>query len=299
MELVSVIVPAYNASLYIEQTLLSATRQSYPALEILVVDDGSSDDTAEKVQRLCHHDTRIRLLRHELNRGISSARNTAIGAANGHYIAFLDADDLWDNDKLEHQLAALASNPDAGIVFTASRAIDANDKLINDNLSKGKHIPDGWVTAKQFIIDRYPMITSSVMIRRECINRVGVFDPRYSTAEDFDLWLRILGHYTQCYVPQVLTSYRDMVGSASKNALRNRVNKVKVLENLQRENPAVTAGMGKDFAIFLHRQYLGLAKLQKQSGQLQEALQNYHGALALRIPSWLRWRALLLKKHYC
>lgn len=299
MALVSIIVPAYNASPYIEQALLSASRQSYRSHEILVVDDASSDNTAQIIESLSSQDSRIRLLRHQQNLGISSARNTAIGASRGDYIAFLDADDLWDEEKLEHQLAALKANPAAGLVFTASRAIDANGQVTNDNLSRGKTIPSGRISARQFIIERYPMITSSVMIRRECLNQVGVFDPRYSTAEDFDLWLRILGDYAQCYVPQVLTSYRDITDSASKNALRNRTNKVKLLENLQRESPALTAEMGQDFAVYLHRQYLGLAKLEKQTGQTQQSRKHYQNALSLPVPAMLKLRALVCKKRYC
>lgn len=299
MVLVSVIVPAFNASHHIEQTLLSATSQSHLSLEILVVDDGSRDDTALKVKEMVARDPRIRLLRHGQNRGISAARNTALEAATSDYLAFLDGDDLWDTDKLERQLVALEENPDAGLVFTASRVIDAEGAVINDNLCAGKHIPTGRVSPREFIIDRYPVITSSVMIRRRCIDRVGLFDSRYSSAEDFDLWLRILTHYAQCYVPAVLTSYRDLPGSASKHALRNRENKVLLLENLQRENPGITAQMGGDFDIYLHRQYLGLAKLYKQKGDSGQARDNYQKALSLAIPAPLKLRALLLKKRYC
>src|SRR5690606_27497339 len=164
-------------------------------------------------------------------------RNTAIAAASGDLIAFLDADDRWLPGKISRQLAALGAEPDAGLVFTASRAIDARGAVIDPDLCRGKAIPVGRVDLRDFVIRRYPLITSSAMVRRPCLDAVGGFDTAIAVGEDFDLWARILNQFPQAYVPEPLTDYRMHGDGATANPLRNRLSKVRVLEKL-RGDPA-------------------------------------------------------------
>ncbi|HLS97094.1 MAG: glycosyltransferase family A protein [Porticoccaceae bacterium] len=289
MPRVSVIVPAWNAAAYIGECLASALAQDHRDLEVLVVDDASGDDTADRVALEARRDSRIRLLRHPRNLGVSAARNTAIAAASGDLIAFLDADDRWLPGKISRQLAALGAEPDAGLVFTASRAIDARGAVIDPDLCRGKAIPVGRVDLRDFVIRRYPLITSSAMVRRPCLDAVGGFDTAIAVGEDFDLWARILNQFPQAYVPEPLTDYRMHGDGATANPLRNRLSKVRVLEKLRGDPAFDRLTRDPAFTRHQHRQYLGAARLLAAEGRGAEADALYRKALALDIP----WHARL------
>lgn len=286
MSLVSVIVPAWNAASFIGECLASAMAQDHDDLEILVVDDASTDTTADIAAALAATDARITLVRHPRNLGVSAARNTGLVTASGAYVAFLDADDRWLPTKITRQLAALAAAPDAALAFTASRAIDARGAVTNPDLSRGRTIPVGKVDLKDFIIRRYPLITSSVLVERRSLDACGHFDTNLVVGEDFDLWARILNRYHQAYVSDPLTDYRIHDASATTNRLRNRLSKVQVLEKIH-ANPDFAALRGDgEFIAYLHRHYLGAARLLRQHGQSAAARELYNRALALETP-WL------------
>ena len=119
---VSVIVPAYNVSKYIPEALASLEKQTFSDFEVLVVDDGSTDDTVAVVQKFCQRDNRFSLLQ-KPNGGLSSARNYGIRHAKGEYIALLDGDDIYHRDKIATHVARLYEKPDVGVVYSASRTI--------------------------------------------------------------------------------------------------------------------------------------------------------------------------------
>ena len=121
MSLISVIIPAYNAELTIEETIAAVREQTVTNFELIIIDDGSTDRTVETVNKI--EDSRIRLLSYQ-NEGLPTARNRGIENASGEYIAFLDADDLWTKDKLEKQLAMLETNPEAGVAYSQTCYID-------------------------------------------------------------------------------------------------------------------------------------------------------------------------------
>lgn len=209
MDLISVIIPTYNASRKLPYSIDSALNQTYPNSEIIVVDDGSSDDTEQLIRR--RYPT-VRYI-HQPNGGPAKARNTGIAAARGALIAFLDADDLWSPDKLALQLAYLQHHPDIGMVFTENLVIDAAGRLL-DSSRKRRDLMAGDLVRN--IFDRSGLTTSTVMVRSGVLRRVGGFEEGLITGEDDNLWMRIAMACPVGLIDQPLASYRSADGSLSR-----------------------------------------------------------------------------------
>jgi len=214
--LVTVIIPAYNAAPWVERTLRSVLTQTYQNLEVLVVDDGSTDDTTPVVTAIAHQDPRVRLL-HQANAGVAAARNLAIAQARGEFIAPIDADDLWYPENLEKQVQRMIQGgPGMGLVYSWSVDIDENDALM------------GGIRATTIQGDVYATLVchnflgnaSASMMRRSCLEQVGGYDSRLRSqqaqgCEDWDLYLRIAERYEFGVVPQLLVGYRKLSSSMS------------------------------------------------------------------------------------
>jgi len=219
-DLVSVIVPAYNASRTIERTLRSASAQSHRLIEIIVVDDGSTDRTAEIVTALAYEDKRILLLR-QPNGGVAVARNLAISRARGNYIAPLDADDLWHPDKIALQLQALQdASASTGFAYCWSVGIDDDDRVTSNGL-----IPfpsprfEGNVLA-ELVTHNIVGGGSVPLIRRSLLHEVGGYDPELRRAggqacEDWKLYILLAERSEFIVVPRTLVGYRQHLGHSS------------------------------------------------------------------------------------
>ncbi|MEM9005027.1 MAG: glycosyltransferase family A protein [Cyanobacteria bacterium P01_F01_bin.86] len=216
MPLVSVVIPAYNAATFLPQTLASMQAQTYPHLEILVVDDGSRDRTPAIVQEFAQQDPRIRLLQ-QANAGVAAARNCGIENAQGELIAPIDADDLWCPDAIEKMVNQFQkSDSDVGVVYAWSMDIDEQDQ------------PTGGFHAatvagnihKTLICHNFLGNASSTLIRKACLDQVGGYDPRLKAqnaqgCEDWDLYLRLAERYKFGVVPEFLVGYRKVTSSMS------------------------------------------------------------------------------------
>lgn len=211
MPKISVIIPAYNAMAYLPETVESVLNQTLDDFELIIVNDGSSDGIEQWVSQLT--DPRIRLVSQE-NQGLAGARNTGMAQAQSEYLAFLDADDLWEPTKLEKQVRVLEENPDVGLVYTWVAYID----------EKGQ--PTGRVFKNQAEGDVWEKLTehnmvecgSVAMVRRSCFETCGDFDRNLrSFAEDWDMWLRIASRYPFKAIKEPLVYYRQHSNSASKN----------------------------------------------------------------------------------
>lgn len=218
LPLVSVIVPAYNAEAFISQTLVSVLAQSYPRLEILVVDDGSQDRTPDIVRDFVVQDRRVVFLQ-QSNQGVAAARNTAIAHATGSWIAPIDADDIWYPHKIAKQVQKiLEADASVGLVYTWSVFIDEQARLL-------KHCQMGQFSGDvltPLVFSNFPGNSSSVLIRRACLEQVGGYDSSYRDydaqgCEDWDLYLRIAAHYQFLVVPELLVGYRQSLNSMSSN----------------------------------------------------------------------------------
>jgi len=211
MSQITVVVPAYNSMQYLPATLESVLQQTYADFEIVVVNDGSTDNTQEYVSSLT--DSRLKMVFQE-NQGLAAARNTGIAHATGEYIAFLDADDLWESTKLEKQLRILENNPEVGVVYTWVAYINEQGQKtgrIFKDCAEGKI----WQELTIFNIIRCGSVP---IVRRVCFETCGTFDRNLDSAvEDWDMWLRIANKYNFRVVKEPLVYYRQHETSCSKN----------------------------------------------------------------------------------
>lgn len=204
---VSVVIPAYNAEKCLGETLTSVLAQTRPADEILVIDDGSQDDT-EKVAK--SFGDRIRYIR-QANQGIAAARNTGIREARSEWIALLDHDDLMLPDKLQKQMAIIESRPELAVVYSSFDAFYPDGST--------KHVA-AFPAQKLWPAIRYrtPVLPSTAIIRRSALEEIGGFRNVYC-ADDWDLWFRLIRRYSPKAfygVPETLTRYRQWENNESK-----------------------------------------------------------------------------------
>jgi glycosyltransferase involved in cell wall biosynthesis len=184
---VSVVIPTYNYGRFVTAAVDSVLAQTRPADEIIVIDDGSTDDTRDRLAGCRDRITYV----YQANQGLPAARNTGIRAARGDLIAFLDSDDLWHPRKLEAQLAVLAGTPALGLVAADSVADFRGEwPAVGDPAA----LPTRPVTLRDILV-RSRFGPSSVLARRACFDAVGLFDPDLRSAEDRDMWLRIAARF--------------------------------------------------------------------------------------------------------
>jgi glycosyltransferase involved in cell wall biosynthesis len=226
---VSVIMPVFGTAPFVPAALDSVFAQTYKDYEIIVVNDGSPD-TPLLEQALAPYRTRITYILQE-NRGSSSARNTAIMAARGDYVAILDSDDYWHPEYLQSQLAVLDANPTIDVVYPDAIWFSADGKRTTQ--FSHEH-PVGGEISFWSVLSRACQIYGGATGRRETIIRAGLYDEQLKTGEDFDLWLRILkaGGRIQ-YNNRVLAYYRERPGSLTSDRLSLVRNIVEVLDRLE------------------------------------------------------------------
>lgn len=209
--LVSVAIAAYNAERFIGATLASVLAQSYRNIEVIVLDDGSTDRTGEIVLGHAARDARVKLFR-QANAGPSAARNAALERARGEYVALIDADDLWHPDKLRKQVAVLRrGGPEVGLVYCWSVYIDEAGTPTG-NYAANCEVGDVYL---KLLLYNFIGCGSTPLIRRSCIERCGTFRDEYTGLEDKELLMRIAEHYRFAVVPEFLVGYRIMGGTTS------------------------------------------------------------------------------------
>lgn len=213
--LVSVVIPAHNADDTILRALTSVWRQDYRPLEVIVVDDASTDGTRALVETLA--DRGVRLIALDCNRGASAARNAGIRAANGTFVAFLDADDEWMPHKTSRQMALIRDDPRVSFVACGDTIIAPSGEVIGAVISKDTPPatgPEAWRTLLAYSF----VLTSGVIVRRTALEAVGDFDPGLPVAEDQDMWIRLALHGDVAYVDEPLVLKHDRPNSLSKDA---------------------------------------------------------------------------------
>ena len=183
MPKVSVIIPTYNRLPMLKEAVESVLSQDFEDFELIVVDDGSTDGTADEITR---YGGRVKLLQHKENRGVSAARNSGILHAKGKYIGFLDSDDLWVKGKLKIQVAFLDENPQYPLCYTDEIWI-RRGKRVNPMLKHAKF--SGWILEK--CLPLCIISPSSALMRKTLFSKVGLFDEALPVCEDYDLWLRV------------------------------------------------------------------------------------------------------------
>ena len=210
---VSVVIPTYNRAHLVGRAIQSVLNQTYQDFEIIVVDDGSTDNTEEVVKSF--NDPRIRYIRHDQNRGGSAARNTGIKMARGEYIAFQDSDDEWLPEKLEKQMKVFKSAPpEVGVVYTDMWRISKGEKRY---WHSPKIMPEDGIVYKQ-ALDRVMGIgIQTAIIKRECLNAVGMFDENFPRFIDLELFVRLSKYYYFHHINEPLVNFYDTGKGISNN----------------------------------------------------------------------------------
>lgn len=236
--LVSIVIPCYNVEAYAEAAIVSALEQSYARLEVIAVDDGSTDGTPAVIQRLIdtRRDARLRCVT-QRNGGLSAARNAGIAHARGQFIGFLDGDDVWRADKLARHVALLDSKPQVGLTFSHSAY-----------MSEAGEATSGRLVAKRLKPSLHDMLRrnhfgngSTVVARRACFEIAGVFREELKSCEDYEMWCRILWatDYQAEGLPLPLTQYRLRATSLTANWSKFTQNADAAMAFLRQEMPCV------------------------------------------------------------
>ena len=272
--LVSVIIPSYNAEQFIGQAIESVMAQTYPSYEMIVVDDGSTDKTKEILKEF---DGQIRCV-HQENRGPSAARNAGIEIAQGTYICFLDADDLWTPDKLEAQVEFLERHPDIALVFSDHQDfksgnvdprsyLDAKKETFGEVLVTEKPLQEAFLK----LIQENFISTPTVMVRKRCLEKTGLFDENLWSVEDRDLWLRMAAHFQLACLPRIFCQRRVHQSNISRQSELTLHGRTNVLEKNRRAFPLLVPSEIWDGELANHYCQLGYLLLQK--GEQKRALQ--------------------------
>jgi len=295
MPRVSIVIPAYNVAPYIGETLATVFAQTFTDFEVIIVNDGSPD-TEEFERAIIPYRERIRYLKQE-NRGASAARNAGLCAARGELIAFLDADDLWLPNYLTEQLKFMSEYgcdlacADA-LIFGASA--DAGQSYMDSLMESAP--PEGLVTFLELVNADRSLITSGVVVRRDLVLEVGLFDEALRNAQDFDLWLRLARHGARlAYQRKVLLSYRSRPNSLSGDAINSHQRELRVFDKIEQSYEFTPAERAEVGAVIKRRALLEyeLGKLYLVPGDFDRARQSFANANNLR-RSWKARLALCL-----
>lgn len=217
MPRVSIIIPTFNCMAFLGSAIDSVLAQTYTDYEIIVVDDGSTDKTRE---RIAEYADKIKYF-HQLNQGVSAARNLALTHATGEFIAYLDADDMWQPGKLEAQVSYLDSHKQCGMVHTEVSVIDEDGKIIHIcfNRETGRSVPQG--KCLNDLLQRCHIQTLTVMERRSCLDKAGPFDLRLPVAQDYMHWIMLAINGVEVgYLDQPFGMYRWRKGSLMSSQSR-------------------------------------------------------------------------------
>jgi glycosyltransferase involved in cell wall biosynthesis len=285
--LVSVVIPAYNAARYIGEALDSVFAQTFKDFEVIVVND-DSPDTAELERALAPYGDRVRYIR-QGNRGPGGARNTAIHAARGEFIAMLDSDDTWTASFLEEQMSAMSASPALDLVY-------ADAELFGDSTSSGNSFMQfnpqrGPVTFESLLLGECTVITSCVVARKDALVAAGLFDESFYHSEDFDLWLRVVRRGGKIsYSTRVLAHHRLHEASLGADDRRLIEGELRVYQKLlgalpasSREYELVRARIERrraDLALEDGRQQFVAGRYAEAAESLERA-NNFHRSLKL------------------
>jgi glycosyltransferase involved in cell wall biosynthesis len=282
--LTSVVIASYNTARYLPTAVRSALDQSLTDLEVVVVDDGSTDRTAEVVGKI--EDQRLRYI-FQANRGQAAAKNKGIISSRGKYVAFLDADDAWEPGKLASQVRMLEADPGLGVVYSRMRYIDeaGNDRGVNnDRLLRGR-------VSEALLVSNFVGFSSSV-VRKECFDAMGLFNDRLDMGIDYELWLRLSTRYAFDFDDHPLTLYRIWPGQMSKNWKRRYENGIAIMSNFLRSYPDAIGDPAQK-AAWAHT-YAGYAHcMRKLERNRRQAIALYCKALSYSPTYMPAWRGIL------
>lgn len=295
---ISVIIPCYNGEKFIGDAIESVIRQTYQHWELFIVDDGSTDNSKEIVQRYLT-DRRIKLIEHKCNKGISKTRNTGIKLSGGDYIALLDQDDVWFPNKLKMQIDCFKeSQENVGIVCTGM--IFTDEKLKPQRNLRGFKDDDH----RELIKKAYLQPTNSasiMMIKENCFSQLGLFDENLHGWDDFEMWMRIATQYKIKYIKEPMVKKR-MHPRNTQKLLKVRKEKKKVFEQILQLHPFLRDYVKTKEAISLYGEASELLERGEQASARERLRRSVKSnpwcfkALSLYVLSFLPGQASLRVK---
>lgn len=272
--LVSVIIPVYNGSRYIASAIESVFSQSYQNIEIIVVNDGSRDDTYEKIKPYLD---RLKYI-YQKNCGASAARNKGIMNSAGEYVAFLDHDDIWLPEKIKTQIKYMSEHPEIGMVHSGCGFIDSDGKHL-DGINWAIGI-EGKCFKELFIKNRIMMPTA--FIRKTCFNKIGLFAEDIRYCDDRELWMRLSREFPIGYINKLLAYYRIHDSNMTRNKIEHLNYRLKMYKKMLRMYPDTWTTVGKSDVIkCLFNNTYSLADLCYKSDNYLKAVLYYLKALLL------------------
>jgi glycosyltransferase involved in cell wall biosynthesis len=218
MPRVDIIIPAYNAAHYLPTAIESVVAQTFEDWRILLIDDGSTDNTADVVAPYIHQlGPKLEYIK-QSNRGLPAARNAAIRSSSSEFLALLDADDIWLPDRLSESLRCFQDRPEVGLSYGYISRIDQQGNLL-DSWSGNPRWAEGRIAPYIYML-RVQLPCPTMTFRRRCVDEVGLFDETMRATEDRDMWLRIAQRYEVAVAPRVIALYRTSPNSMSADPER-------------------------------------------------------------------------------
>jgi glycosyltransferase involved in cell wall biosynthesis len=295
LPLVSVIMPVYNGAQYVRETIESVFAQTYPHIEFIAVDDGSTDDSLDILN--CYA-SRMKVIQ-QTNSGPGAARNNGVQASTGELLAFIDSDDLWDSTKIERQVATLTHYPEAVAVYCETRRIDSSGNVFQDTEAYRCSWPSGLIF-ESLIRGRSNVWFSptQVMVTRQAFIRAGSFPVDIRQAEDHELWLRLSLEGPMLYMIENLTSYRRHPASLSvspDSEFGRQAAHYRILDRLVKD--AASDPRIKPLTLIhaeLAERATALAYFARKKGDYSRAVEAYQTALRLKPRAIGLWMRLLI-----
>lgn len=279
---VSVVIPAYNSAPFLRETIESVLGQTYSNLEIIVIDDGSTDDTERVMQTF---GSRVSYVKQE-NQGVSAARNHGIKLARARYVAFLDSDDLWVPQKLAEQIPLLDEDPEIGLVYS-DWAVVSEHGVVQPSFHSERPAASGHVFNE--LVETGFILTSGTVVRRSCLDEVGDFDESLSIVQDYDLWLRICYRWKVAVTNKALVTKRSWNGSLSSNFPKMAMERIALFKKALRDIPDMTERSRQLVRRQLALSYWDVGYDQFDRLALKEARRNFVSSLNY---DWRNSRAL-------
>lgn len=265
---VSVILPIYNGARFVREAIDSVLAQSYRAYEVVIVNDGSLDESEAVIRPYYLNRPNFKYVA-QSNQGVAAARNAGIALAEGELLTLLDQDDLWLPEKLAMQVRYMDEHPEVGLLHTLVGFVDAQSRAM-DRVAGWVSECSGWCTEK--LLQGNPIAPLTAMFRRSCVAAVGGFDSACESADDWDLWLRISRHAQVGFLDVVTGLYRYHESNVSKNVLRMKLAEIRVVEGfVRREGSAASPGEQKVAEAKLGKFYRRAVQLLREAGRDAEA----------------------------
>lgn len=280
----SVIMPCFNQAKYLVDSIEAILNQSYDDLELIITDDCSSDESREIIEYFRKIDKRVVAIFHSRNHGVSSARNTAIKASKGNYIAFCDADDIWENDKTKIQVEYIQSTSECDVLYCDSVIINEEGIPTGEKFSslhgKEKDFRGNlfWELSLTNFIN-----TPTVLLRKKCLEKVGLFDEGFRYNEDWLYWIALSKYYCFCYIDQPLVRYRVHQDSTNKDQSGYRAQRIEACKQIIDRFPGLPAEIKSILSYKMARDFAELGGKKKAFHQYVRSMRydvtNYRALL--------------------